>query len=639
MAYLALYRRWRPTSLDELKGQSHVRHAIKRALQEGKIGHAYLFSGPRGTGKTSTAKILAKALNCLNLKDGEPCGECDSCKKIDGNASMDVFEIDAASNRGIDEIRDLRETVKFAPVDGKYKVYIIDEVHMLTTEAFNALLKTLEEPPNFVIFILATTEAHKVPATIQSRCQRFDFRRISIDEIKERLNFVTKEMNFKAEEEALSLIAIHSDGGLRDALSLLDQCAAISGGNVKKSDVEDILGLIGNAWTSELAKAVGEYDTKKILLMINEITKKGKELPQIINELSLCLRTVMIYEAAGVLEKGLALYNISEEDLEKLKSLFPRERIVAALKKLNETAYALKWTNAPRITVEVALLSLCYEEPASNEPNLPANNVDNARIARLENMIRDMSLKLQTGTPSVKTDFQVPPIKTVSPKPIKVEQISTPAPIEEQEPSISIVTEDGEKLWQSVMKYFEETGNKSILGCLKQGVCSKMTQTTIELTFPSEMLSSIAVKMYKKPIEDTIKKLSGKTLSLTSKSIKKSKNVSKTSSVLPISEKKDIEKTIQKPEPSKTEVRQSGRESEKVSDLNDEESANLKKATDIFGGNFISNIEVKKIKLAESENKISFANRQTQNIPITNEYDFANEPDFSDIPPPDMDFV
>ena len=228
MAYVALYRKWRPKTFSDLVGQEHVSRTLSQAIETGRVGHAYLFSGPRGTGKTSTAKILAKALNCEQGPTTEPCNECESCRRVNDGTSMDVFEIDAASNRGIDEIRDLRETVKFAPANGKYKVYIIDEVHMLTSEAFNALLKTLEEPPERVVFILATTEVHKVPATIQSRCQRYDFKRIAVREIAERLRYVAENSEIKAEDAALALIARESAGGMRDALSTLDQCASLA---------------------------------------------------------------------------------------------------------------------------------------------------------------------------------------------------------------------------------------------------------------------------------------------------------------------------------------------------------------------------------------------------------------------------
>ena len=228
MEYVALYRKWRPKGFSELVGQEHVSRTLAQAVVGGRVGHAYLFSGPRGTGKTSTAKILAKALNCEKGPTAEPCNACESCRRISDGTSMDVMEIDAASNRGIDEIRELRETVKFAPTTGRYRVYIIDEVHMLTSEAFNALLKTLEEPPPQVVFILATTELQKVPATIQSRCQRYDFKRIAAKDIEARLQEVTEASGVAADGAALALVAREADGGLRDALSTLDQCISLA---------------------------------------------------------------------------------------------------------------------------------------------------------------------------------------------------------------------------------------------------------------------------------------------------------------------------------------------------------------------------------------------------------------------------
>ncbi len=363
MAYIALYRKWRPHTFRDLVGQDHISHTLSQAITSGRIGHAYLFSGPRGTGKTSTAKILAMALNCKEGPTPDPCGQCESCQRIMDGSAMDVFEIDAASNRGIDEIRGLRETVKFAPAEGRYKVYIIDEVHMLTAEAFNALLKTLEEPPAHVVFILATTEAHKVPPTIQSRCQRFDFRRITVGEIQGRLRYICDEMKTEADDKALELIALQADGGLRDALSILDQCISLSDGRVTEAQVQEMLGLVGHSWIYRMTEALaaGKGKAQDVLNLVAELLRDGKDLRQIVAELELHLRSLMIYQAAGTVE-GLDLYAEPEDVLKKQATFWDGETIMQMLARLHETTQELRWSPQPRITVEIALLALCKGE-------------------------------------------------------------------------------------------------------------------------------------------------------------------------------------------------------------------------------------------------------------------------------------
>ena len=297
MAYMALYRQWRPQNFDSLIGQQAIKTALTNALSTGRIAHAYLFTGPRGTGKTSTARILAKALNCEQGPTPTPCDHCDNCQRITAGTSMDVIEIDAASNRGIDEIKTLRDQLSFAPVNSRYKVYIIDEVHMLTTEAFNALLKSLEEPPEHVVFILATTDPHKVPATIHSRCQRFDFRRVTVEDIIEHLAMVAQASNITIDQEALRLIAIQAEGGMRDALSLLDQCGVMSK-NITTTTVREVLGIVGREALRDLAASIGRQDLSAALEKLNFLLEQGKDVRQVISELAEYLRALLLYKTA-----------------------------------------------------------------------------------------------------------------------------------------------------------------------------------------------------------------------------------------------------------------------------------------------------------------------------------------------------
>lgn len=359
MAYVALYRKWRPQNFDALVGQQPIKTALTNALSSGKIAHAYLFAGPRGTGKTSTARILAKALNCEQGPTPAPCDCCDNCRRIADGTSMDVFEIDAASNRGIDEIKALRDQLAFTPVDCRYKVYIIDEVHMLTTEAFNALLKTLEEPPAHVIFILATTDPHKIPATIHSRCQRFDFRRVTVDEISGHLALVAQGSGIAADAEALRLIAIQSEGGMRDALSLLDQCGVMAG-RVTADVVREVLGIVGREALRELVEAIGRQDLAAALGKLNALLEQGKDVGQVLTELSEYLRALLLYQAVPGYDE---VYLTDTEDaFSKLSPLFARERLLAAEERLHAAGQELRGTLRPRITAELCLLDLCRVE-------------------------------------------------------------------------------------------------------------------------------------------------------------------------------------------------------------------------------------------------------------------------------------
>ena len=303
MSYQALYRKWRPQTFEDVQGQDHIVTTLKNQIRLGRVGHAYLFCGTRGTGKTSVAKIFAKAVNCLQPVDGSPCGECAMCRAIQSQTLMNVIEIDAASNNGIDNIREIRDEVEYSPTEGRYKVYIIEEVHMLSIGAFNALLKTLEEPPEYVIFILATTEAHKIPVTILSRCQRYDFRRITVDTITGRLTELAEKENLDVEEKALRYIARAADGSMRDALSLLDQCIAFYlNERLTYDHVLDILGAVDTTVFSRLLRSVLDQDIAGALKLIEDVVVQGRELGQFVTEFTWYLRNLMLVQSSDQLE-------------------------------------------------------------------------------------------------------------------------------------------------------------------------------------------------------------------------------------------------------------------------------------------------------------------------------------------------
>ena len=370
MSYTALYRKWRPTAFSDVKGQDAIVQTLKNQITAQRIGHAYLFCGTRGTGKTSIAKIFARAVNCEHPVDGSPCNECAICQAIASGSSMNVVEIDAASNNGVENIREIREQVQYPPTEGRYRVYIIDEVHMLSTGAFNALLKTLEEPPSYVIFILATTEVHKIPVTVLSRCQRYDFKRITLDTLTARLKELTQAEEIPVEDRALAYIARAADGSMRDALSLLDQCVAFHYGTLLTYDnVLDVLGAVDTAVFSELLRAVLAKDTAQCIRSLEEMVVQGRELGQFVNDFIWYLRNLLVLKSTDDAEDML---DISQENLKLLKEesgMADSETLTRYIRIFSELSGQLRYATQKRVLIEVALIKLTRPQM---EPDLDA---------------------------------------------------------------------------------------------------------------------------------------------------------------------------------------------------------------------------------------------------------------------------
>lgn len=390
MAYTALYREWRPRTFNDVVGQEHITTTLKNQILNNRIAHAYLFCGTRGTGKTSTAKVFAKALNCLDLKDGEPCNECEMCKKINEGLAIDVTELDAASNNGVDKIRDIIDDVKYPPQEARYKVYIMDEVHMLSAGAVNAFLKTLEEPPNNVIFILATTDPQKLPITILSRCQRFDFKRINNSEITARLRKIVNEQNVLADERSLNLIARVSDGAMRDSLSILDQAISMGNGNVDYGTVVSMLGLVTNEHLFKLANAVIQRSVEKGIEIIEDVIYSGKDIYLFIKDLISHYRNLLMVKVTNNPEEVL---DMSEENIALIKEQGARlraEEIMRCIRILQEAENNSKLSKQARLYCELAVIKMCkIEYDTSNEVIL-------TRLNKLEESLRNGSIKVSS---------------------------------------------------------------------------------------------------------------------------------------------------------------------------------------------------------------------------------------------------
>ncbi len=367
MSYTALYRKWRPPSFSDVKGQAHIVQTLKNQIIAGRIGHAYLFCGTRGTGKTSIAKIFAKAVNCEQPVDGSPCGKCHTCKNIAAGASLNVVEIDAASNNGVENIREIRDEVQYPPTEGKYRVYIIDEVHMLSTGAFNALLKTLEEPPSYVIFILATTEVQKIPVTVLSRCQRYDFKRITVETIVDHLKELTAAEHIQVEDQALTYIAKAADGALRDALSLLDQCIAFHYGELLTYDnVLDVLGAVDTTVFGTMFQAIVENRTKDCITFLEELVIQGRELGQFVIDFIWYLRNLLILKSV---DNGENLLDMSVENQNMLKEDSKRtdnETLLRYIRVFSDLSNQLRYAFQKRVLIEVALIKLTRPQMEQN---------------------------------------------------------------------------------------------------------------------------------------------------------------------------------------------------------------------------------------------------------------------------------
>ncbi len=489
MSYTALYRKFRPTEFSDVKGQDHIVTTLKNQILSDRIGHAYLFCGTRGTGKTTIAKIFAKAVNCEHPVDGNPCGECASCRAIGSGASMNVIEIDAASNNGVDNIREIREEVAYSPAEGKYKVYIIDEVHMLSIGAFNALLKTLEEPPSYVIFLLATTEVHKIPITILSRCQRYDFRRITTETITDRLRDLMRQEQVEVEERALTYIAKAGDGSMRDALSLLDQCIAFYLGQKLTYDrVLEVLGAVDVEVFGSFFRRICARDLTGIIEELEQIILQGRELSQFVVDFIWYLRNLLMLKSDPGMEEML---DVSSEHLALMKEeteLTDLNTLMRYIRVFSELSGQIRYAVQKRVLVEIALIKLCRPQMEQNYDSLLQ------RVAWLEQRIEEGVAVQGTREPSPLSDVPEKPAK-------KQEKISPEALSEEIRTFIGRFQELRKKTgtWsQFVLKGAQcrelpEHGGIQIILCKNHAVDEKELAEEVEQVILKELGCSIHV--------------------------------------------------------------------------------------------------------------------------------------------------
>jgi len=487
VGYTALYRKFRPTKFSEMVGQEHIKKTLINQLIANRVGHAYLFNGGRGTGKTTTAKILARAVNCLNLQDGEPCNECEICKGALDGSLTDIVEMDAASNNSVEDVRQIREAVNFLPTKAKYRVYIIDEVHMLSTGAFNALLKTLEEPPEHVKFILATTEPQKLPATILSRCQRFDFKRISNEDIIKDLEYVCKESNIKITDSALNLIAVLAEGGMRDALSILERCSQEGDDQIDENRVKDLVGIPKTTFINKIANNIIDEQSEEALNTLQEIIDDGKDIGNLIWEIIKYIKDILLYKATSKTE----MYN--QEEIEAIKAISDKtskQQLIDLICTLSEIENTMKQSSQKLIILQTGLIKLCNNETATNNisevQTKTVKSVDNAdlerRVTKIENFLRAGNFAKASNS-GVK--FSVQDTENQQKKESKVIP----------KPKYKGKTQD---YWPKLVEDFKQEGKMFMYINLAGTTAREVNDMTLEIDFPSGM-SKVAKDFLSRP--------------------------------------------------------------------------------------------------------------------------------------------
>ena len=513
-AYQALYRKYRPQTFDDVSGQAAVTQTLKTQLMSGRMSHAYLFTGSRGTGKTSCAKILAKAVNCLHPDNGNPCNACEACRAIDSGSCMDVLEIDAASNNGVDNVRDLRDDAIYTPSQVKMRVYIIDEVHMLSISAFNALLKIIEEPPEHLLFILATTELHKVPATILSRCQRFSFRRISQEDIAARLQYVAYQENIDLDDSAARVLARLADGGMRDGLSLLDQCASATTGELTAERVYACLGIAGEQKCGELMGYIAAHDTRKALELFNRLYAEGKDLGALLDELACLTRDLLVLKTAG--NAGITMLSgvASDQETLTLGKAFGSGELVRMMERIQQTVAAFTRSSSRRMDAELCLVELCQPELNTDVSAL------NARLTRLEEQWKTGAVMLpqKAAKPAAPVeDEELPPPPDDDDAPPEAEDSPAPKPQNDAPAGFWLDLCGGvrKELKPPVTGFFAGTPNAPVQGVLTGGklelqCTNAFTAQMLDKPEILEVVSRKAAVMLNRQIQAVVVDLSAK---------------------------------------------------------------------------------------------------------------------------------